>query len=77
MTIETLRFRNIVSVLPLPSAISARPDQQRGSLKTKRDATDPDDRLPKPDWIRVKVAIPTGRFRETIELYINNDITKA
>jgi lipoic acid synthetase len=68
MTFETIRFRNIVSVLPLPSATSARPDQQRGSLKTKRDATDPDDRLPKPDWIRVKVAIPTGRFRETKDI---------
>jgi len=68
MTYETIRFRNIVSVLSPPSAVSARLDQQRGSLKTKRDATDPDHRLPKPDWIRVKVAIPTGRFRETKEV---------
>lgn len=68
MTLETIRFRNIVSVLPQALARSDRPDQQRGSLKTKRDATDPGDRLPKPDWIRVKAAIPTGRFRETKDI---------
>ena len=49
MALETIRFRNIVSVLPQALAPSDRPDQQRGSLKTKRDATDPADRLPKPD----------------------------
>ena len=68
MTLETISFRNIVSVLPHASAINPRPDQQRGSLKTKREATDPDDRLPKPDWIRVKAAIPAGRFRETKDI---------
>ncbi|WP_170954777.1 lipoyl synthase [Polaromonas sp. AER18D-145] len=68
MTVETIRFRNIVSVLPQAPAMSDRPDQQRGSLKTKRDAADPGDRLPKPDWIRVKAAIPTGRFRETKDI---------
>jgi lipoic acid synthetase len=66
--LETIRFRNVVSVLPPASTIPHRPDQQRGSLKTKRDATSPDDRLPKPDWIRVKAAIPTGRFRETKDI---------
>jgi lipoic acid synthetase len=65
---ETIRFRNVVSVLPPASTALLRPDQQRGSLKTKRDATSPDDRLPKPDWIRVKAAIPTGRFRETKDI---------
>ncbi len=64
MSIETISFRNIVSALPNASASNSRPDQQRGSLKTKRDTTDPEERLPKPDWIRVKAAIPTGRFRE-------------
>ena len=49
MSIETIRFRNVVSVLPRAPAINPRPDQQRGSLKTKRDATDPEGRLPKPD----------------------------
>jgi lipoic acid synthetase len=66
--LETIRFRNVVSILPPASTIPHRPDQQRGSLKTKRDATSPDDRLPKPDWIRVKAAIPTGRFRETKDI---------
>jgi lipoic acid synthetase len=68
MSIETISFRNVVSVLAHASAINARPDQQRGCLKTKRDATDPEDRLPKPDWIRVKAVIPTGRFRETKDI---------
>ncbi len=68
MTTETIRFRGVALVLPQPLAVSSRPDQQRGSLKTKRDATDPDDRLPKPDWIRVKAAIPTGRFRDTRDI---------
>ena len=64
MTLETIRFRGIVSALPQAAATSPRPDQQRGSLKTKREPVDAEDRLPKPDWIRVKVAIPAGRFRE-------------
>lgn len=68
MNIETIRFRSIVSVLPHASTINPRPDQQRGALKTKRDATNPDDRLPKPEWIRVKAASPTGRFRETKDI---------
>jgi lipoic acid synthetase len=68
MSIETISFRNIVSVLPDGSAITPRPDQQRGSLKTKRDATDPENRLLKPDWIRVRAAIPSGRFRETKDI---------
>ena len=68
MILETIRFRGIVSVLPQASATSSRPGQQRGSLKTKREATDPGDRLPKPDWIRVKAAIPTERFRETKDI---------
>ena len=68
MSIETISFRDIVSVLEQASPIDPRPDQQRGSLKTKRDATAPHDRLPKPDWIRVKAAIPSGRFRETKDI---------
>ena len=68
MTVETIRFRNVVSVLPQAAAVSISPDQQRGSLKTKRDATDPVDRLPKPDWIRIKVPSPTGRLGETRDI---------
>jgi lipoic acid synthetase len=67
-TLETIRFRNTVSVLPPASTIPPRPDQQRGSLKTKRDETSPSDRLSKPDWIRVKAAIPKGRFGETKDI---------
>ena len=68
MSIETIRFRNVVSVLPHASATHPRPDQQRGSLKTKRDAADPESRLPKPDWIRVKAPQAAGRLRETRDI---------
>ena len=68
MSIETIRFRNVVSVLPHASATHPRPDQQRGSLKTKRDGADPEGRLPKPDWIRVKAPQAAGRFRETRDI---------
>jgi len=68
MSVETIRFRGVVSVLPQGHPASLRPDQQRGSLKTKRDATDPVDRLAKPDWIRVKAPILAGRLRETRDI---------
>jgi len=68
MSIETIRFRNVVSLLPQASTTHPRPDQQRGSLKTKRDAADPEGRLPKPDWIRVKAPQATGRLRETRDI---------
>jgi lipoic acid synthetase len=68
MTVETIRFRNIVSLLPQASTISPRPDQQRGSLKTKRDENLAAERLPKPNWIRVKVASSSGRFGEIKEI---------
>ena len=57
MTTETITVSHA-------SATSNSLEKQRGSLKTKRDEIDPDDRLPKPDWIRVKAAMPSGRFRE-------------
>jgi lipoic acid synthetase len=70
MTVETIRFRNIESVLPQTDTTTpaSRADQQRGSLKTKRDSTTAQARLPKPDWIRGKAAIPAGRFRETKDI---------
>ena len=64
MSIETIRFRNIVSVLPHASPTNPRPDQQRGSLKTKRDENLAAERLPKPNWIRVKAASSAGRFSD-------------
>ncbi|MEB0135738.1 lipoyl synthase [Actimicrobium sp. CCC2.4] len=71
MTVETITFRNVVSILPVPTG--DRPDQQRGTLKTKRDATLPSDRLPKPNWIRVKVA-SSGRFSETKDIVHANQL---
>jgi hypothetical protein len=44
MTTETITLRNIVSVLPHTSETNNfqnRPDQQRGSQKTKRDQVPP------------------------------------
>jgi len=51
-------------ITSVTAAISHSQGKQRGALKTKRDEIDPNDRLPKPDWIRVKAAMPSGRFRE-------------
>ena len=49
-------------------------DKQRGSLKTKRDEIDPAERLPKPNWIRVKVALPLGRFSEIKDIVRANKL---
>ena len=57
------------------TAVTKHPqDKQRGALKTKRDEIDPDDRLPKPNWIRVKAALPLGRFRETKDIVRANKL---
>ena len=74
MTNETISFRNIVSVLQHASAINPRPDQQRGSLKTKRDEILPAERLPKPNWIRVKAASSSGRFRDIKDIVRTNKL---
>ena len=77
MTIETIRFRNIVSVLAQPSALDhpyTRPDQQRGALKTKRDNLLAAERLPKPSWIRVKAASASSRYGEIKETVHSNQL---
>ena len=48
---------------PLSAATYPPTDKQRGALKTKRDEIDPAERLPKPNWIRVKAG-SSERFRE-------------
>ncbi len=72
MEMETITFRNVVSILPPPHS-GDRPDQQRGSLKTKRDAILPSAKLPKPNWIRVKVA-SSGRFNDTKDIVHANGL---
>ena len=74
MSIETIRFRNIVSVLPHASVISPRLDQQRGSLKTKRDESLSAERLPKPNWIRVKAPSLPDRFRDIKDIVRTNSL---
>ncbi len=69
MDSETITFRNITSTLP-PLA-DLRPDQQRGSLKTKRDDQPRSEKLPKPNWIRVKAA-SSGRFSEIKDIVHTN-----
>jgi len=49
-------------------------DKQRGPLKTKRDEIDPTERLPKPDWIRVKAALPSGRFGDIKNIVRTNKL---
>jgi len=48
---------------PLSAATYPPTDKQRGALKTKRDEIDSAERLPKPNWIRVKAG-SSERFRE-------------
>ena len=67
MTTETITVSHA-------SATSNSPDKQRGSLKTKRDEIDPAERLPKPVWIRVKAAMPSGRFREIKDIVRANKL---
>lgn len=72
MTIETIRFRNVVSVLAQTASTHTRPDQQRGAQKTKRDDTLAADRLPKPNWIRAKAASTSGRYSEIKDIVRTN-----
>ena len=74
MTIETISFRNIVSVLAHASPTNPRPDQQRGSLKTKRDDSLSTERLPKPNWIRVKAASSSSRFSDIKDIVRTNQL---
>ena len=74
MTIKTISFRNIVAALPHASAINPRPNQQRGSLKTKRDDSLSAERLPKPSWIRVKTAASSGRLSDIKDVVRTNQL---
>jgi lipoic acid synthetase len=53
-----------ITTITVKAATYHSPDKQRGSLKTKRDAIDIAERLPKPNWIRVTAGSPSGRFVE-------------
>ena len=57
-----------LEISPYSDLIDIQSGKQRGSLKTKRDEIDPADRLIKPNWIRIKAASPSGRFREVKEI---------
>ena len=59
--------------LPLTAAKHPQ-DKQRGALKTKRDEIDPAERLPKPDWIRIKLAPSAGRFCEIKDIVRANKL---
>ena len=61
-------------ITPFTAAPNIPPGKQRGTLKTKRDEIDPGERLPKPNWIRVKAASPSGRFRETKDIVRANKL---
>jgi lipoic acid synthetase len=75
VTTEAIIFRNIISVLPHTSETNNfqnRPDQQRGSQKTKRDQVPPGERLPKPNWIRAKAPSAFGRYSEIKDIVHSN-----
>lgn len=71
MTTETTHLKNKVSVLSHGPASNQRQDQQRGSLKTKRN-NHSTAKLPKPNWIRVKVESSLGRFSEIKDIVRTN-----
>ena len=63
------------TITPLHASTTIHPpDKQRGTLKTKRDEIDLAERLPKPNWIRVKAASPSGRFREIKDIVRANKL---
>lgn len=75
MSTETITFRNIVSTLPQPAEtnhLHHRPDQQRGAQKTKRDQILPEQRLPKPSWIRAKAPLSSGRYSDIKDIVRTN-----
>ncbi len=72
MTTETITLSPTSTTSTTSTATSL--GKQRGSLKTKREEIDPSERLPKPDWIRVKAAMPSGRFREIKEIVRANKL---
>lgn len=61
-------------IAPYADVIDIQFGIQRGSRKTKRDETDPAQRLTKPDWIRIKAASPLGRFREVEDIVHTNKL---
>ena len=63
-----------LEISPYADLIDIRFGKQRGSLKTKRDEIDPAERLIKPNWIRVKAASLSGRFRETKDIVRTNKL---
>ena len=65
---------NIIKTTLITGATKHSQDKQRGSLKTKRNAIDSADRLPKPNWIRVRVGSASGRFREIKDIVRANKL---
>jgi len=65
MTLENVPYADVIDI---------RFGKQRGSLTTKRDEIDLAERLPKPDWTRVRAASPSGRFRETKDIVRTNKL---
>jgi lipoic acid synthetase len=63
------------SATPALNSITAeRSDKQRGPLKTKRAESDPAQRLPKPNWIRVKAESASARFAEIKDIVRVNQL---
>lgn len=64
MTTDNVNLRNADIIFLDASFSDQRHDQQRGSLKTKREYIHRAARLPKPNWIRVKMPSSLSRFSE-------------
>jgi lipoic acid synthetase len=73
MTAEGTSLKKRVSPLLHAPASNQRQDQQRGSLKTKRN-NHPTAKLPKPSWIRVKLPLTSSRFSEIKDIVRTNHL---
>lgn len=71
MVTEGVRTPEATSLI---NTITPSSNKQRGSLKTKRDEIDLVERLPKPDWIRVKVGSSSKRFSEIKDIVRANEL---
>jgi lipoic acid synthetase len=65
---------NIIKTTLITGVAKHSQGKQRGSLKTKRNEIDAADRLPKPNWIRVRAGSASGRFREIKDIVRANKL---
>jgi len=74
MITYNINDRNRDTILLDTPISNQRHDQQRGSLKTKREYSHRTTSLPKPKWIRVKMPSSSSRFSEIKDIVQTNQL---